>query len=94
MSKEHKYNSLEKVLDAVGEKNWWDSYFEDIEDNEENRQIVEDCLFWCGVELVRFTYSRTFLHELMRTFKDLRESWNRRKDGENHNDSTTSIRTP
>ena len=84
--KEHKYHNLEEVLDAVGEKNWWDSYFEDIEDNEENRQIVEDCLFWCGVEFVRFTYPRTFLRELTRTFKELRESWNRRKDSENHED--------
>lgn len=81
-----KYNSLAEVLDAVGEKNWWDSYFEDIEDNEENRQIVEDCLFWCGVEFVRFTYSKTFLHELTKTFKELRESWNRREDGEKHVD--------
>lgn len=84
--KEHKYNSLEEVLDAVEEKNWWDSYFEDIEDNEENRQIVEDCLFWCVVELVGFTYTRTFLHELTRVFKELRESWNRRNDGEKHVD--------
>jgi hypothetical protein len=84
--KEHKYHSLEEVLDAVGEMNWWDLYFEDIEDNEENRQIVEDCLFWCGVEFVRFTYSKTFLRELTRTFKELRESWNRRKDSENHDD--------
>ena len=82
--KEHKYHSLKEVLDAVGEMNWRDSYFDDIdiEDNEENRQIVEDCLFWCGVEFVRFTYSRTFLRELTRTFKELRESWNRRKDSE------------
>ena len=87
MSKEHKYNSLKEVLDAVEEKNWWDSYFEDIEDNEENRQIVEDCLFWCGVECVRFAYSRPFLHVLMTTFKDLRESWNRRRDGETDADT-------
>lgn len=87
MSKERKYNSLEEVLDATDKKNWNDSRMGEIEDTEENRQIVEDGLFWYGIELVRFTYPRDPLRELMEWIVGIRELWNRRKDGErNDND--------
>ena len=79
---ERKYNSLEEVLNAADEKNWNDLRMDEIEDNEENRQIVKDGIFWCGVECVRLTYTRDSLYELMKWLVGLRELWNQRKDGE------------
>ena len=78
-----KYHSLEEVLDATDKKNWNDLRMDEIEDTEENRQIVEDGIFWCAVECVRFTYTRDSLHELMKWLVGLRELWNQRKGGEN-----------
>ena len=79
-----KYHSLEEVLDATDKKNWNDLRMDEIEDTEENRQIVEDGIFWCAVESVRFVYTRDSLHVLMGWLVGLRELWNQRKDGE-HN---------
>lgn len=84
--KERKYHSLEEVLDAADKKNWNDLRMDEIEDTEENRQIVEDGIFWCGVECVRLTYTRDSLHELMKWLVSLRELWNQRRDGENNED--------
>ena len=69
--KEHKYNSLKEVIDAIDEKDWYDLRIEEIEDSEENRQIVEDGLFWCGVECARFTYDRAFLYSFMEVMCEL-----------------------
>lgn len=85
--KERKYHSLEEVLDATDKKNWNDLRMDEIEDTEENRQIVEDGIFWCGVECVRFTYTRDSLRELMEWLVGLRELWNQRMNGENHDES-------
>ena len=79
-----KYNSLKEVLDAVDKKNWNDLRMDEIEDTEENRQIVEDGIFWCGVECMRLTYTRDSILELMRWLVCLRELWNQRRGGENH----------
>lgn len=83
---ERKYNSLEEVLDAADKKNWNDLRMDEIEDTEENRQIVEDGIFWCGVECVRLTYTRDSIRELMKWLVCLRELWNQREGGENHVD--------
>lgn len=83
---ERKYNSLEEVLDAADKKNWNDLRMDEIKDTEENRQIVEDGIFWCGVECVRLTYTRDSIHELMKWLVCLRELWNQREGGENHVD--------
>lgn len=83
---ERKYNSLEEVLDAADKKNWNDLRMDEIEDTEENRQIVEDGIFWCGVECVRLTYTRDSIRELMKWLVCLRELWNQIEGGENHVD--------
>lgn len=82
----HKYNSLEEILEVIDKKNWNDLRMDEIKDIEENRQIVEDGIFWCAVECVRFTYSKDSLHELMKWFVGLKELWNKRKNGENYDD--------
>lgn len=84
--KERKYHSLEEVLNAADKKNWNDLRMDEIEDTEKNRQIVEDGIFWCGVECVRFVYTRDSLHELMKWLVGLRELWNQRENGEKHGD--------
>lgn len=82
--KERKYHSLEEVLNAADKKNWNDLRMDEIEDTEEDRQIVEDGIFWCAIECVRLTYTRDSLHELMGWFVGLIELCNQRRDGENH----------
>ena len=77
-----KYHSLEEVLNAADKKNWNDLHMDEIEDTEENRQIVEDGIFWCGVECMRLTYTRDSILELMRWLVCLRKLWNQREDGE------------
>ena len=74
MSKEHKYNSLEEVLVAIDECEWDDNP-ENIEDTEENRQMLEECLFWCGIELMRFTYKKEPLYECVKWLKSIRSAW-------------------
>lgn len=74
MSKTHKYSSLEEATNAIDEKNWPDNP-EEIEDNEENRQIVEDGLFWCAVESVRFTYTRESLYAFMEGLTCIKDLW-------------------
>lgn len=76
MSKTHKYNSLEEVTSAIDERNWYDLRIEEIEDTKENRQIVEDGLFWCAVESVRFTYTRESLYAFMEGLRCVKDSWN------------------
>lgn len=83
---ERKYNSLEEVLNAADKKNWNDLRMDEIEDTEENRQIVEDGIFWCAVESVRFVYTRDSICELMKWLVSLRELWNQREGGEKHGD--------
>lgn len=80
----HKYHSLEEVLNVTDKKNWNDLRMDEIEDTEENRQIVEDGIFWCAVESVRFVYTRDSICELMKWFVYLRELWNQKEDGEKY----------
>lgn len=79
----HKYYSLEEILEATDKKNWNDLRMDEIEDTEENRQIVEDGIFWCAIESVRFVYTRDSICELMKWLVCLRELWNQKEDGEN-----------
>ncbi len=78
----HKYYSLEEILEVTDKKNWNDLRMDEIEDTEENRQIVEDGIFWCAIESVRFVYTRDFICELIKWFVCLRELWDQREDGE------------
>ena len=84
---ERKYNSLKEVIDSIDEKDWWDLRIEEIEYTEENRQIVEDGLFWCGVECARYTYNRVFLYSFIDSLECIKDLWNRRV-GENHENDT------
>ena len=75
MSKTHKYSSLEEVANAIDERNWYYLRIKEIEDTEENRQIVEDGLFWCSVECVRFTYTRESLYAFMEGLTCVKDLW-------------------
>lgn len=72
MDKAIKYNSLDAVISAV--KTEW-AECKKIEGTEENRAIVSDGLYWCGVEFARFNYPRSQLSGLVRLFQKIRKGW-------------------
>lgn len=67
-----KYNSLEEVISAI-KTEWAGS--DSPENTEENRVIVSDGLFWCGVEFARFNYMRAYLIGLVKWFREIRKGW-------------------
>lgn len=72
MDKAIKYNSLDAVISAV--KTEW-AECKNIEGTEENRAIVSDGLYWCGVEFARFNYMRAYLIGLVKWFREIRKGW-------------------
>ena len=72
MDKASKYNSLDAVISAI--KTEWAGN-DSPEDTEENRVIVSDGLFWCGVEFARFNYPRSQLFGLVKLFQKIRKGW-------------------
>lgn len=67
-----KYNSLDEVISAI-KTEWAGS--DSPEDTEENRVIVPDGLYWCGVELARYNYPRSQLFGLVKLFQKIRKRW-------------------
>lgn len=67
-----KYNSLDEVISAI--KTEW-AGCKTIEGTEENRAIVSDGLYWCGVEFARFNYRRSQLIGLVKLFQKIRKGW-------------------
>ena len=68
-----KYNDLSEVLSAMDE--WWGKLPEEIPHTEENEIILSDGLFWCGVNMVRFTYPHSYIQTLMKFFMAVKECW-------------------
>lgn len=80
MSNEHKYGDLDEVIEAAREL-WADiDTLDDIPDTETNREIVEEGLFWCGVNMVRFTYPNERVIEWFKAFKCLQQKWREQKE--------------
>ena len=71
-----KFNSLEEVIDYFSKEFGEDILVDDIPDTEENRIAVMDGLFWCGVEMCRFSYRPIFINNLMKKLWYLRDKWN------------------
>ena len=74
--KPQKYNDLSEIIEAMKTK-WGGLWLEEgqIPDTPENRTIVQDGLFWIGVEMVRFTYTADTLNFLFKWFQDLKRVW-------------------
>ena len=68
-----KYNDLSDVLSAMDA--WWGKLPKEILYTEENEIILSDGLFWCGVNMVRFTYPHPYIQTLMKFFMAVKECW-------------------
>lgn len=70
-----KFNSLEEVIDYFSKEFGEDILVDDIPYTEENRIAVMDGLFWCGVEMCRFTYHPSFINYFTKNLWYLRDKW-------------------
>ena len=83
-----KYNDLSEVLSAMDE--WWGKLPEEIPHTEENEIILSDGLFWCEVNITKFTYPLTqgsdipmplintfnsLVQRIMKFFMAVKECW-------------------
>lgn len=82
MSDTRTYNDLDEVLNAMD--SWWGKRADEIERTKENETILSDGLFWCGVNMIRFTYPQSHIDRLMSFFLSVKECWKRANNEQIH----------
>ena len=75
MSDKRTYNDLDEVLDAMD--SWDGKRPEEIPHTKENEIILNDGLFWCGVNMLRFTFDHSDINKLVSYFLSVKECWKR-----------------